>query len=529
MKRFDVVVVGTGFGGGTVALRQAQAGKSVCVLERGRRWKGKNLVPRPEDQQATNFPELGDKHFFWGRQLWRPGRQRLGLYEIRQFVNLQGLLGAGVGGGSLIWANVVIEAPEHVFAHGWPAGVTREALEPYYRLADPFLKPRVVPGTPGIPDLTGGRTVKRALALKVAAESVGKPWKPVRVAVNFGDEHQAQRNGHGTARQLGCNYCGLCTAGCPQNAKNTVDVTYIAAAEALGAEVRPLHQVTAIEALEDGSFRVHCKRFDMDGRLVENSYVDARQVAVCAGAFGTTELLLKSRKQGLLPNISAALGNRFSINGNVLSGALRKGVSGANVDTNSGPAIASMIDFGDFAVEDIANPTWSAGMVGASNLGRIAAFALAMAGHKPTPEAVARKAKDLLVYVGVGEDSASGRLRLNRLGMLTLDWPGGIGNEPVVRRLHAAMAQLAAAQGRQYVPNVFSIFNRLVTYHPLGGCPMADTDDTGVVDAFGRVFHYPGLYVADGSIVPTSLGRNPSYTIAALSERVAEQMAADAL
>jgi cholesterol oxidase len=237
--------------------------------------------------------------------------------------------------------------------------------------------------------------------------------------------------------------------------------------------------------------------------------------------------LLKSRKQGLLPNLSTALGTRFSINGNVLSGALRKGVSGANVDTNSAPAIASMIDYGDFAVEDIANPTWSAGMVGSSNLGRIAAFALAMAGHKPTPAAVARKAKDLLVYVGVGEDSASGRLRLNRLGMLTLDWPGGIGNEPVVAKLHAAMAQLAAAQGRQYVPNVFSIFNRLVTYHPLGGCPMADTAESGVVDAFGRVFNYPGLYVADGSIVPTALGRNPSYTIAALSERVAQQMTSD--
>ena len=527
MNKFDVVVVGTGFGGGTVALRQAQAGKSVCVLERGRRWKGKNLVSLPEDKPATSFPELGDQHFFWGRQFWRPGRQRLGLYEIRQFVNLQGLLGAGVGGGSLIWANVVIEAPEQVFAHNWPAGVTRDALEPYYRMADPFLKPRVVPGVPGIPDLVNGRTVKRAAALKLAAESVGKPWHPVRVAVHFGDEQRAHGNGHGTARQLGCNHCGLCSAGCPQNAKNTVDVSYIAAAEALGAEVRPLHQVSGIEALEDGSFRVHFKRFDLDGRSVETSFVDGRQVAVCAGSFGTTELLLRSRKQGLLPNLSGALGTRFSINGNVLSGALRKGVSGADVQTNSGPAIASMIDYGDFAVEDFANPTWSAGIVGASNLGRIAAFALAMAGHKPTPEAVARQAKDLLVYVGVGQDSASGRLRLNRFGMLTLDWPGGISSEPVVGKLHAAMAQLAAAQGRQYVPNVFSIFNRLVTYHPLGGCPMADSAAAGVVDGFGRVFHYPGLYVADGSIIPSALGRNPSYTIAALAERVAEKMRAD--
>lgn len=530
MKRaFDVAVIGSGFGGGTVALRMAQAGKSVCVLERGRRWKGRNLPPHPADPQTTDFPEFGDRHFFWGRRLWRPTRQRLGLYEIRQFINLQGLVGAGVGGGSLIWANVVIEAPEHIFARGWPRDLSRASLERYYRLADPFLKPHMVPGVPGIAETVNGRTVKRAEALKAAADALGRPWSPVRVAVNFADEQRAQANGHGAARQLGCNYCGLCTAGCPQNAKNTVDLTYIAAAEALGAEVRPLHLVTAIEPLDGGGYRLHYKRFQLNGQLVEKSYIEARQVAIAAGSFGTTELLLRAKKRGLLPNLSSALGRRFSINGNVLSGALQKGVSGVRAETNSGPAIASMIDFGEFAVEDIANPTWSAGIVGASNLGRILAFALAMGEYKPSPEAIARKAKDLLVYVGVGEDSASGRLRLNPLGLLTLDWPGGIGNEPVVRKLHAAMQAMAEAQGRQYVPNVFSIFNRLVTYHPLGGCPMADLPEAGVVDSCGRVYHYPGVYIADGSIIPTAIGRNPSYTIAALAERVAEKMAADAL
>lgn len=526
-KEFDVVVVGSGFGGGTVALRAAQAGKSVCVLERGRRWKGKNLPPQPGDPEATNFPELGDKHFFWGRQLWRPTRQRLGLYEIRQFINLQGLVAAGVGGGSLIWANVVIEAPEHVFAANWPKNVNRASLDPYYRRADPFLRPAMVPGVPGIVEPAQGRTVKRAEALKTAADRLGRPWRPVRVAVNFGNEHTPQANGHGTARQLGCNYCGLCTAGCPQNAKNTVDITYVAAAESLGAEVRPLHHVVGVERLSSGRYRVHFRRFGLDGRLLEKSFVDGAQVALAAGAFGTTELLLKCRQTRFLPGLSEALGSRFSINGNVLSGALRKGVSGADVETNSGPAIASMVDFGSFAVEDFANPTWSAGIVGASNIGRITAFALAMAGYKPSPEAVARKARDLLVYVGVGEDSASGRLRLNRLGMLTLDWPGGLASEPVVSELHRAMARLAAAQGRQYVPNVFSIFNRLVTYHPLGGCPMADTPEGGVVDSFGQVYNYPGLYVVDGSIVPTAIGRNPSYTIVALAERAAEKMAED--
>lgn len=524
---FDVVVIGSGFGGGTVALRLAQAGKSVCVLERGRRWRGKNLLPAPGDDPSTPFPELGDSHFFWGRQLWRPGRQRLGLFEMHQMINLQTLLAAGVGGGSLIWSNVVVKAPAEVFQAGWPSALSLAALEPYYRLADPYLRPEITPGIPGHPHADAWRQVKRAEVHKLAAGRVGARWEPVKLAVYFGDRDKAASNGHGRARQLGCNYCGICPAGCPQNAKNTVDITYIAAALALGAEVRAQHLVTAIEPKGDGGYRVHFRRFDDEGRLAEEGTLEAGRVVVSAGTLGTNTLLFKSRKAGFLPNLSPALGTRFSVNGNVLSGALRPGPRGLPVETNNGPAITSMADYGDFVVEDHAGPTWSAGIVGAGNLGRIAAFALAYAGHKPTPEAIARKVQDMLVYVGVGRDSASGRLSMGRLGMLSLAWPGGINAEPVVKAQHEAMAALAASLGRQYVPNILSLFNRPITYHPLGGCAMADSPSDGVVDAFGRVYGHPGLYIADGSIIPTAIGRNPAYTIAALSERVAEQLIRD--
>lgn len=523
-EKFDFVIIGSGFGGGTAALRLSQAGKRVCVLERGRRWHGKNLPPAANEKPASAFPELGDSHFFWGRQLWRPTRQRLGLYEVKQMINLQGLVGAGVGGGSLIWANVVVKAPEWVFERNWPKEINRQTLDAYYHRADPYLRPKLIPGIANQQNIGDGAFNHRAEALKLAAAKVGRPWQPVPLAVNFGNQLNALPNGHGQARQLGCNLCGLCTAGCPQGAKNTVDKTYIAEAEALGAEIRPLHLATGIEQVAGGGYRVHFKRFNLDGTIAETGSVDAKRVVLSAGTFGSTELLLNCRKSGMLPNLSNALGKRFSINGNVLGGALADGKSSNAVNTNSGPAIASMIDYGRFAIEDIANPTWTAGIVGETNIKRMVAFSLALAGFKQTSKVSAQTVRDLLLYVGVGDDGARGTLKLNKLGLLSLDWPGGISREPGIQALHKAMAELAAAQGRRYVPNALSIFNRPVTYHPLGGCPMADTAENGVVDSYGRVFGYPGLFVADGSIVPTALGRNPSYTIAALAERIAEKM-----
>jgi cholesterol oxidase len=516
---FDVIVIGSGFGGGTVALRLAQAGKRVCVLERGRRWRGKNMPPAAKGQpQTTSFPEIGDKHFFWGREFWRPMHQRLGLYDLKQLSNLQGLVGAGVGGGSLIWANVVVEAPESVFASGWPSDINPAVLEPYYRKADPFLRPMQVPGVNGNPSKY---SIARADALKATAAKLKLNWKPVDVAINFGDEITAQPNGHGSAKQRGCNFCGLCTAGCPQNAKNTVDITYIAEAEKLGVDVRAQHQVDAIGQTGDGYY-VTFAHYDVDGTLASRGILKAPQVVLAAGSFGSTELLLRCRDGAYLPNLSAALGSQFSINGNVLSGALDPNAR-SNPALNNGPAITGMIDYGNFAVEDISNPTWAAGIVGEGQYKRAWSFIRALAGFKPSKKTL-EQARDLLVYVGVGKDSAKGRLELNAFGELSMNWEGGIENEPVVKALHAEMSKLAAAQGRTYVPNVFSVFNRPVTYHPLGGCPMAESAQKGVVDSYGRVFGYPGLFIADGSIVPTAIGRNPSYTIAALAERVAEAM-----
>ena len=517
MNKYDYVVLGSGFGGATAALRLAQSGKDVLVLERGKRWRGKNIPALAGDPHSSPFPEAGDPDFFWARKLLNPFRRRLGLYEARQFSNLQGLTAAGVGGGSLIWANVVVKAHEEAFTQGWPAGTDLDALTPYYQRARGYLRPARIPAAPG---LASARSIERALLHKQAARCLGRPWSDVEVAVNFGDELAVPaQNGFG-ARQMACNFCGLCSAGCPRGAKNTTDLTYLAAAEAAGAEVRPLHEVTAIEACQSG-YVLHTQRYDLEGRLAERLSIEAAHVVVACGSFGSTELLLRSRKKGLLKGLSLALGSKFSINGNVLSGALNPGGDGSGL--NEGPAIASMIDFGKLAVEDIANPIWAAGLVGGTQISRAVNFLRAYLGFKMTPKQMSRLAADLLVYVGVGLDSAGGSLYLNRFGGLSLSWPD-LKSEPVIQAQHRAQRAIAEALGREYVADVFSTFGRQFTYHPLGGCPMADSPEHGVVDPSGEVYGHPGLYVLDGSIVPTALGRNPSYTICALAERAIERI-----
>ncbi len=525
LGNFDVIVIGSGFGGGTVALRAAQAGKRVCVLERGRRWRGKNLPARDDQPDATVFPEPGDPHLLWGAQLLLPSRQRLGLFDVRIMKDLFGFGAAGVGGGSLVWSNVVVKPAESVFESGWPAGTTLKTLGPYFRRAAAYLKPSLVPGVPGVPDVASGRVIPRAELLQRTGVAQGLQWKPVHTAVHFGDENRPHSQGHGKALQMGCNYCGRCNSGCPQGAKNQVDLTYLAEAESIGADVRPLHEVTAVEPAYRG-FRVHFTRYELDGRVVDKGILEAPRVVFCAGAFGTAELLLKMKARGLLPGLGSALGTRFSVNGNVTAAAVKAKTEGAE-DYNTGPAITGLIELNDCVIEDLIIPPWFTRFVGAGTAERLAFITKVMLGRKIDIAEEKRKAKDVVIWGGNGIDRAQGRLKFNALGKLTLDWPGGLGNEPIFAKLHAAMSSLAKAQGRKYIPNFSSVFGKQATVHPLGGCPMSDSPSTGVVDACGRVYAYPGLYIADGSVVPTALGRNPSYTIAALAERTADGMLDD--
>ena len=312
---YDAVVIGSGFGGGIAACRLAEAGKRVCVLERGRRFAAGDF---PDD--PARAPEL----------VWHETANPAGMFDVRLLRDVTVITAAGVGGGSLVYASVQLRAPAEVFEQGWPAAITRAELDPWYTLTEDALQPRPTPPEP---------ILDKVRAFTAAGRLAGKAAEPLPIAVHFGDEREHPFSG---VRQQGCQNLARCDIGCPVLAKNTVDITYIARAESHGADVRPLHLATAIEppSWAGGPWRVAYRTVG-DTRT---GSVEARVVVLAAGAIGTPRLLLKNKRR--LPALSDALGTRFSGNGDALALALdarADDVRGARNDV--GPVMTSRLDY----------------------------------------------------------------------------------------------------------------------------------------------------------------------------------------
>jgi cholesterol oxidase len=328
-----------------------------------------------------------------------------------------------------------------------------------------------------------------------------------------------------------CIHLGTCGIGCDVLAKNTLDLNYIPQAEQNGAEVRPLHVVRRIEP--DGSgYRVVFDRIETRG-LVRGEET-APRVILAAGSLGSTELLLRCRDEyRTLPRLSRLVGRGWSANANVLSMAVYPDRD--RVQQGTGPTISAAIDFMDggsagvqFVIEDDGFPNLllnalRAGFDG-GNATRVGRSLLSEVENHLRANDAGRK---VMVWFGAGMDDAAGELTLERPWLapwtraLALQWRP----EESARVIDAILAmhrRMTDATGGHLTPDVaWTVFRNLLTLHPLGGCRMGRTRDTGVVDHLGQVFDYPNLYVVDGSIVPTALGCNPSHTIAALAERAA--------
>ena len=515
-RAYDAVVVGSGFGGGIAACRLAERGWRVCVLERGRRFGPGDYPDRPE--QAP-------------RMFWHRRHNPDGMFDLRIMRDVAVLTGAGVGGGSLVYANVQLRAPGAIFDDpAWPAAIDAAELDRYYTRTEEALEPRETPPEPQLPKVS---------AFDAMAANAGRTPSRLPIAVYFGAPRRHPFSG---AYQQGCENLGRCDIGCPRLAKNTVDITYVARAETYGAEVYPLHEATRIDppprAGESWRVRFRDLRYGIDGD------VRAPVLVLAAGTLGSTRLLLKNRRR--LRRLSPALGTRFSGNGDALALAFdpaADGVGGARAEF--GPTMTSRLDYQDergFMVADGGLPANFGGLLeivrgvrAITGWGRVRLIAKNLAAkaglsdRELSPRDLhLRKLKpigDTLVFLMIGRDAADGRMRLTPLfGCFDIRWSKQ-GSQRLFDGMREAAGELAKAAG---ATSFFALdagpLGKFITVHPLGGCPMSDDPKAGVVDEWGKVHGYDGLYVLDGSIVPTAIGVNPSKTIAALAERGVEHL-----
>ncbi|WP_141620043.1 GMC oxidoreductase [Myxococcus sp. AB036A] len=505
-SRYDVVVVGSGFGGSISALRLAQAGKSVLVLERGKRYR-----PGDFPRDVTRTDEV----------LWRHATRRKaqGLYDVRFLSGIGTVTASGVGGGSLIYANVHVRPDAEVFEDPrWPRAYRRDSLEPYFDKVARELRLNPVP--PSMP-------LRKRDLFQRAARGMGRETFDPPVAVAFSEPP-------GPGRRV-CQLCAECEFGCQHGAKNTMDLTYLARAEALGALVLARTLVSHVEPVRDG-YRVHCQ----DLVSGERHTVEGSRVVLAAGTLGTVEILLRSRDvTRTLPRVSRRLGHGYSGNGDFLAS-----MQGAREDIQPwvGPDVSTVMRFTDrqprftLVTATFNQPATEvlAGL-GQPNLGRLqglgaplwtclgpAVHAALKKGLMSRPLRTNVDAARTSNLFGIGQDNANGRMHLDD-GQLDVSWDFAGENAELVRRMTDAMRDLAAQYGATFAPLItWQLFKRPFTVHSLGGAHLAEAPERGVVSTEGEVFHYPGLHVADGSVIPTAIGFHPVMTISAVAERIAE-------
>ncbi|MCH8310251.1 MAG: GMC family oxidoreductase [Chloroflexi bacterium] len=522
--KYDAVVIGSGFGGAVTACRLAEQGRSVLILERGRRW------------QVEDYPrDLGDD-WIWDQH--KP-QKRHGWIDLRLFPNMVVVQGAGVGGGSLIYANISIDAKPDTFDQGWPSEITWRDMNPYYDTVGRMLNVQRLPAN---------QWTERTKLMKDAADELdyGDRFELLDMAVSFDenwsydleDPHNlAQSKTFTNAEGVEQGYCihlGNCDIGCEVKARNTLDLNYIARAENHGAEVRPLHIVNRIEEEESG-YRVHYDEIN-GGRLNPGS-VAGDVVIVAAGSLGSTELLLRCRDEyKTLPNISGFLGRNWSSNGDFLTPAI---YTNRRISPTKGPTITAAIDFlGDrnldgnhFFIEDGGFPDVLGNFLQERVKGR--GWRLRTRAFLQTIRYLLRQRDPmnfLMPWFGQSRDAANGVLSLRKRWWLFgkqklhLNWDVDDSKAAIDAMIDMHKRLISATDGTAIVPPTWTLAKDLVTPHPLGGCAMGSSSANGVVDHRGAVFGYKNLYVVDGSIIPEAVGLNPSKTIAALAERIVNLM-----
>ncbi|MEV7736633.1 GMC family oxidoreductase [Streptomyces sp. NPDC088921] len=529
---YDVIVVGSGFGGSVTALRLTEKGYRVGVLEAGRRFTRETLPRNSWD--LKNY-------------LWAPKLGMFGIQRIHLLGNVMVLAGAGVGGGSLNYANTLYVPPKPFFEDPQWRDITdwQEELTPYYDQARRMLGVRLNPTmTPS------------DVHLKAAAErmGVGDTFHMAPVGVFFGDGEDADGaakaepgeqvndpyfGGAGPARKA-CTECGECMTGCRHGAKNTLNENYLHLAEKAGAVVHPLTSVVSVTDDSQGGYAVATLPTD-ERRKAKGRVFKARQVVIAAGTYGTQTLLHRMKAGRQLPYISDRLGELTRTNSEALVGAqtdnrrYRRATGVPKVDFTQGVAITSSIHPDENThIEPVRYGKGSNSMGGLSILqvpyaeGSSRAMAwLANAARHPVLvlRSLSNRRWSEKTIIGLVMQSLDNSLTTYLKpdgvgkGLLTARQGHGAPNPKQIRAASEAASAIAADINGFAGSNVGELMGAPLTAHFLGGCPIGSSRDTGVIDPYHRLYGHPGISVVDGSAVSANLGVNPSLTITAQAER----------
>jgi cholesterol oxidase len=515
MPHYDVLVIGSGFGGSVSALRLTEKGYRVGVLEQGRRFA--------DDEFAKNNWHLRE-------YLWAPKFGCFGIQRMTLLKNTFIMSGTGVGGGSLVYANTLYQPPDKFFADKQWSHITdwQSELAPHYDQATRMLGVVTNPAT---------TPADRVLQEVAADMGISDTYHPTPVGVLFagngtrpgGEVEDPYFGGVGPARRT-CTHCGECMTGCRHNAKNTLVKNYLYLAEKAGAQVHPLTTVTTVRPLNGGGFAVETVRTGRWVRKRKQTFT-ADQVIFAAASLGTQRLLHSQRDRGVLPNISSRLGELTRTNSEAVLAArsLRD-----DTDFTKGVAITSSIH--PDAVTHVEPVRYGKGsnfmglmttvlvdaqegkkrwVLGARELGRNWNKL-----HKlHNPRHWSERMIGLLVMQNV-DNSITTYTKRGVLGRkMTTKQGVGEPNPVWIPEGNEVTRRVAEKIGGLPQGSITELANIPITGHFIGGCPIGDSPATGVVDPYQRLYGYEGLHVIDGSTITANLGVNPSLTITAQSER----------
>jgi len=567
-SHYQIVVVGSGYGGGITASRMARAGQEVCILERGKEFQPGDFDKDHKLLKPGEYPDT-EAEAFREVQIDLPKLHtgsRTGLYDMRVNDDINVFIGCGLGGTSLLNANVALEADPRVFQlPEWPQGLRDDlpGIHDGYKHAKEMLRP-----TP-YPDETRPAEyppLAKLNALKKSADYVHEPFYRPQINVNF-DTLQDNLN-HVGVEQHPCVGCGDCMTGCNYRAKNTLIMNYLPDAKNHGAEIFTQVSVRYISRRDD-RWLVHYQLLNTgrDKFDAPTMFVSADIVVLAAGSLGSTEILLRSKNNGLL-NLSKQVGTHFSGNGDFLGFAYncdekingigfghRPPIDNGIEREKVGPCITGIIDLRyKEPVEEgyLIEEGSIAGAFGGLLPGLLSGAAALLgqdtdSGIRDEVKEKTRELESLVrgpyrgaihntqTFLTMCHEDQLGEMKLED-DRLRIHWPG-VGSQQIFKTVEEKQTEATAALGGTYLQNPVAnkiMGEDLVTVHPLGGCVMADSADKGVVNHKGQVFSgtegtevYDSLYVSDGAVIPRPLGVNPLFTISAVAERACVMMAED--